>query len=165
MARNHASTSKALNTIRIDTERVLRTMQQIGETPAKPDGPTADTPTTRDQQPPDDAQAVMAGVQTSGASPQDPTQVREQTAPADQSEGQILIDEISGACVKQCMVQINKVLDPLKKFIAANSIQTEQQPDPELSEQDFGEMMARQMAESLSRRQKIALASKRLKNP
>ncbi|SMX43106.1 hypothetical protein [Actibacterium lipolyticum] len=74
-----------------------------------------------------------------------------------------LIDQVSKRCVKEVMATINPVLVALQQFIEANSIDTQQ--TAEIDDEAFAEKLIEEMKVSLGRRQKIALARKRLTSP
>jgi hypothetical protein len=74
-----------------------------------------------------------------------------------------LIDAISKACVKEVMARINPVLEALQKFINANTVDKPQQQ--EIDDDAFAEKLIEEMKLSLGRRQRIALARKRMTAP
>lgn len=74
-----------------------------------------------------------------------------------------LIKEITRACVKEVMETVNPVLSALDKFIKANGIG--QGPQGEPDDDAFAEKLIEEMKVSLGRRQKIALARKRMSAP
>ncbi len=74
-----------------------------------------------------------------------------------------LVAEITKACVKEVMATINPVLDALTKFIKANS--AEPQSTQEVDDDAFAAKLIEEMKISLGRRQRIALARKRMTPP
>ncbi len=74
-----------------------------------------------------------------------------------------LIEAISKVCVKEVMARINPVLESLQKFIKANTLDKPQQQ--EIDDDAFAEKLIEEMKLSLGRRQRIALARKRMTAP
>lgn len=68
--------------------------------------------------------------------------------------------EITKACVSEVMSKINPVLESLDKFIKANAL--DKKPMPEVDDDAFAAKLIEEMKQSLGRRQRIALARKRM---
>ncbi|MCX8508029.1 MAG: hypothetical protein ORN49_03975 [Rhodobacteraceae bacterium] len=76
-----------------------------------------------------------------------------------------LVAHITKACVKEVMATINPVLEALNKFIKANAIDKKPTPAPDIDDDAFAEKLIEEMKLSLGRRQRIALARKRMTTP
>lgn len=74
-----------------------------------------------------------------------------------------LVAEITKAVVKEVMATIIPVLEPLDKFIKANAL--DKKPSAEVDDEAFAEKLIEEMKLSLGRRQRIALARKRMTAP
>lgn len=74
-----------------------------------------------------------------------------------------LVQAISKACVLEVMAKVNPVLEHLHKFIQANKIDKPQPQD--IDDDAFAEKLIEEMKLSLGRRQRIALARKRMSAP
>jgi hypothetical protein len=74
-----------------------------------------------------------------------------------------LVAEITKACVKEVMATINPVLEALNKFIKANAL--DKKPAADVDDDAFAEKLIEEMKQSLGRRQRIALARKRMTAP
>jgi hypothetical protein len=74
-----------------------------------------------------------------------------------------LVAEITKAVVREVMATINPVLHPLHKFVKDNAL--DKKRPAEVDDDAFAEKLIEEMKQSLGRRQRIALARKRMTSP
>ncbi|MEE9453006.1 MAG: hypothetical protein V3V13_01315 [Paracoccaceae bacterium] len=141
----HRKTMKAVNAIKHDTEVLIQKSDYITEQLSEE---IVDLETALLTKPKFDQDA------------EEPVIGNEATTATETSDRDKLIAEISNICVPKVMATINPVLNALQQFIKENSIEMGQ--TAEVDDEAFAEKLIEEMKVSLGRRQKIALARKRL---
>jgi queuine/archaeosine tRNA-ribosyltransferase len=161
----HRRTIEVIETVKRISERNLDVTTQLAmQLDADPTQPLQETERKEDAQ----LEAAEAELKEEAAEEvEDLTLSKAALAGMSQQE---VYEEIRKASVRDVMGQINPVLTALQKFIDANAIGKAGQPQPapaddQLDDNAFAEKLIEEMKTSLSQRQRIALARKRLTSP
>ncbi len=159
----HLKTMKVMNSIKGDTDVLLRNTGEIVELLSDQeiedaDKELADTGTSKEEEGMDSELSSADSLFAEGS-----IEIKGHDGRIRSVETDDVTKEISKICVKEVMSTVSPILNALEQFIKANSISVEAAQDSE--DEAFVEKLVEEMKESLGRRQRIALARKRLTMP